>query len=87
MRIWKYTLKITDLQTVAMPPGARVLSVQMQGADPQMWALVDEQAPRRELRSFATYGTGNPIPVDADLSRFVSMYQMGPLVFHVFDAS
>jgi hypothetical protein len=86
MRIWKWTLQVTDLQQVQMPRGAQVLSVQMQGGAPQLWALVDEKA-STEPRTFATYGTGNPMPEVADYGRFVDTYQMhgGSLVFHVFE--
>ncbi len=86
MRIWKWTLQVTDLQQVQMPRGAQVLSVQTQGGAPQLWALVDEKAPA-EPRTFATYATGNPMPEVADYGRFVGTYQMhgGALVFHVFE--
>lgn len=86
MRIWKWPLQVTDLQQVQMPRGAQVLSVQMQGGAPQLWALVDEKAPA-EPRTFATYGTGNPMPEVADYGQFVGTYQMhgGSLVFHVFE--
>jgi hypothetical protein len=88
MRIWKWTMAVADLQTVEMPRGAQVLSVQMQGGAPQLWALVDEDA-RTEPRTFATYGTGNPMPEVFTHGRFVDTYQMhgGSLVFHVFDQS
>lgn len=77
---------MTDLQTVVMPRAAQVLSVQTQDGLPQLWALVDEKAPT-EQRTFAIYGTGNPMPDCADYGRFVGTYQMygGSLVFHVFE--
>mgnify|MGYP000632690592 CR=1 FL=1 len=55
MRIWKWTLNATDLQSVALPEGAKLLSVQAQGDMPQLWALVDEKA-AIEHRTFVTYG-------------------------------
>jgi hypothetical protein len=86
MRIWKWTLSKTDLQSLPMPEGAEVLSVQTQGEMPQLWALADEKAPI-VLRTFATYGTGHPIPDGDNLSFFVGTYQLrgGELVFHVFE--
>lgn len=85
MRIWKYTLKFADTQSVLMPEGAKPLSVQVQGEAPQLWALVDEKKPLA-ARTFATYGTGHPLPNDAPGS-YVGTYQMhdGALVFHVFE--
>ena len=85
MRIWKWTLQVTDLQSLALPEGAKLLAVQAQGDMPQLWALVDEKA-LIEHRTFATYGTGNPTP-DGDLGQYVGTYQThgGALVFHVFE--
>ena len=88
MRIWKWTLQVTDTQSLPMPAGAKVLGVQPQGdfpLRPQLWALVDEKAPVAD-RTFATYGTGNPMP-DGDPGKYVGTYQMhgGALVFHVFE--
>ena len=86
MRIWKWTLDVIDLQYVQMPRGAKVLSVQMQGGAPQLWALVDEKE-TQEPRAFTTYGTGHPLPEVLDYGRFVGTYQVhnGELVFHVFE--
>ena len=85
MRIWKWTLTVTDMQSLPIPEGAKLLAVQMQGDVPQLWALVDEKA-RIVHRKFATYGTGNPMP-DGDPGQYVGTYQIcgGALVFHVFE--
>ena len=85
MRIWKWTLHIEDLQSREMPVGAKLLTVQVQDGMPQLWALVDEEA-AIETRTFATYGTGNPMP-DGDPGAYVGTYQIsgGALVFHVFE--
>lgn len=86
MRIWKFNLAVTDMQCIAIPQGAKLLSVQTQRDLPQLWALVDEKAPI-EHRNFATYGTGNPMP-DVDIGGYVGTYQIqgGAFVFHVFEA-
>lgn len=57
MRIWKWKLAVTDVQTIEVPAGAKLLDVQMQGGSPSLWVLCDENAlstPRR----IAIYGTG-----------------------------
>ena len=84
MRIWKWTLNMTDVQTVEMPAGAKPLTVQLQGGMPQLWALCDERSPV-EPRLIAIYGTGNPMP--ANPGRYISTFQMagGSLVFHAFE--
>lgn len=85
-RIWKWPLEVTDLQTVSMPSGAKVLAIQTQHGQPVIWALVDESAPKVS-RVFVTYGTGYPMP-DGDLGNYVGTYQIsgGSLVFHVFES-
>lgn len=85
MVIWKWTLDVTDRQSLSIPVGAKLLTVQTQGNAPQLWALVDEEAPAVR-RTFVTYGTGHPMP-DADYGTYVGTYQIhnGELVFHVFE--
>ena len=85
MKIWKWTLEVTDLQQLPMPDGAKLLDVQIQDGMPQLWALVDEKAPIID-RAIATYGTGNPLP-DGYPGEYVGTYQIsgGAMVFHVFD--
>lgn len=85
MRIWKWTLAVKDEQTIDMPMDAKILSVQMQGESPQVWALVNEHQPRKQGRRIAIYGTGNPIP-DVP-GEYISTFQMhgGQLVFHAFE--
>lgn len=85
MKIWKYPLQVIDLQSLLIPKGAKLLTVQTQGDMPQLWTLVDEKA-QIVPRNFATYGTGNPIP-DSDPGQYVGTYQIqgGVLVFHVFE--
>ena len=84
MRIWKWALNLSDVQSVSIPKGAKLLSVQMQGDAPQLWALCDERADK-EQRHIAIYGTGNPMP-DAP-GEFISTFQThdGALVFHAFE--
>lgn len=84
MRIWKWTLASTDIQTLHLPVGAQVLTVQAQGECAQLWALCHEKA-EKEPRRFAIYGTGNPIPDEPGI--YVGTYQLmdGRLVLHVFE--
>ncbi len=88
MRIWKWTLMRADHQTITMPYDARVLTVQMQGDDLQLWALVHDQAgwPKQD-RTFSIYGTGNPIPLWP--GEYIATVQThnGSLVWHIFERS
>lgn len=55
--VWKYTLPAVQETVIRMPRSARILRVDFQGHDLQLWALVDPEMPRVERR-FALRGTG-----------------------------
>lgn len=80
--IWKYPLEVTDEQTIMVPKGGRLLTVQVQNGVPCLWALVDPVA-LKEPRTLYTYGTGHPVGV---ATAHLGSYQLdnGLLVFHVF---
>jgi len=85
MTIWKYPLKVTDIQNVEMPAGARVLSAHVQRDTICVWVLADPAADRVR-RQFRIFGTGVPvgeIPM-AEFVATVHFLRVG-LVFHVFD--
>lgn len=84
MTIWKFGAPINDKVRIQMPLGAWVVSVQIQGNAPCVWALVDETLPS-EPRDFCWRGTGHP----ADgLGRFIGTVLTAgdTLVFHLFEA-
>ena len=78
--IYKYDLK----ETVLMPEGAEILSLQMQGgSDPSLLAKVDTSRPQ-VARRFEWYETGHPISDNPGLYVGTVQTRIG-LVFHVFD--
>jgi len=85
MRIYKYTLSITDEQTVELPLGAKILSIQTQGEMPQLWALVNDLQERKQSRRIRICGTGHQIPDSP--GEYLGTFQMhdGSLVFHAFE--
>jgi hypothetical protein len=86
MVIWKFGVAAGEF-THEMPEGAAILTVQTQADEPQMWALVDPDQPRRPRR-FATLATGQPIPEElTGAMRYIGTFQLaeGGLVFHVFE--
>lgn len=91
MKIYKYRIDTpsnNDTHEVSMPRGATVLSVDAQGSEMFVWALVDpdnSSGPRR----FRIYGTGHEVPFGIlDSHEFVGTVHMAAngmrLVFHVF---
>lgn len=87
-KIFKYVLEVTDEQTLQLPVGAKVLSVQNQQGKPCLWALVDSEQPAIESVNVAMFGTGNPIE-DWQLKglSFLGTVQINWLVLHVFVSS
>lgn len=79
--IWKFLLRINDRQVVVLPHGAQMLTIQMQGHHPCLWALVDPSRPPQQ-RGIQMYGTGHPA---TDAGVYIATFQTGPLVFHVFE--
>ncbi len=82
MIIWKYTLRIADKQTVQLPADAKILTVQLQHGQPQLWILGEETAPKT-LRIIEMHGTGNQIYEDP--GQYLGTFQMETFVFHVFE--
>lgn len=92
MKIWKYTIEVTDLQHLMMPAGATLLTVQRQGKETCLWALVDDTSTDHRVRRIAIYGTGHPMPDYSPTDVYVGTFQVpieaaatSSLVFHVFD--
>jgi len=83
MKIWKYTLN-NPTNNIMMPKNAKILDVQIQHNEIQMWALVNENN-EQEQRDFSIFGTGNEIPDDP--GDYIATFQLydGKLVFHVFE--
>lgn len=82
--IWKFPLRITDAQTVAMPTGAQILTAQVQYDELQVWAIVD---PDRLLveRTFAIATTGHTLHCAPD--KYIATFQLqgGLFVGHLFE--
>jgi predicted regulator of amino acid metabolism with ACT domain len=84
-RIFKYRIKIDDLQEIQMPVGAEILTVQVQQETPCIWAMVDDDVPIMHTRRIETFGTGHAVQ-EAE-RKYIGTYQIrnGALVFHVFE--
>ena len=85
--IFKFNLETTDSQTVLMPKGAEILTIQNQHEDAELWALVDPNAPLEE-RIIEIFGTGHPVHCDMGVERkYIATYQLsgGNYIFHAFE--
>jgi hypothetical protein len=95
--IWKHPIKITDYQSVFMPEGSRLLTVQEQfshhlggigdEAPPtwQSWWMVPDTTAPAMRTEVITVGTGNPFP-RGDQWRYVctTQHQLSGLCWHFF---
>jgi hypothetical protein len=80
--IWKFPMPSWD-SSIAMPKGANVLCVQMQGNLPCLWAEVETEAPQVN-RTFAAIGTGHQLR--GGLKQYVGTVQAGDLVWHIYES-
>lgn len=85
MRILKFKLELVDIQTLELPHFSEILTVQVQGDSPQLWALCDDEQEIKVLRRIAIYGTG--MEITGSPGDYISTFQMhgGLYVFHVFE--
>lgn len=81
--IWKFPLRLTDVQTVMMPAGAEILAVGVQADGIMLWARVDPAVSERQGYNIAIVGTGHPAPDDTQ-STYIGTVMDGPYVWHVF---
>jgi len=81
--IHKYQLEIKGLQHVKMASHAKILSLQLQGGVPCIWAEVDSSNGMSQ-RTFEMYGTGHPFKDDLDRSHIGTVIIEG-LVWHYYE--
>ena len=82
--IYKYPLIIDDYQTLEMPQGAEILTIQIQKRIPCIWALVNPKQPKQK-RHIRIAGTGHS--VNDKVIEYIGTYQLygGDIIFHVFE--
>ncbi len=82
--VYKYPIIAKDYFDIAMPSGAKILTVQVQLSNPCIWALVNPDN-KAEIRRFRLAGTGHWI--NEDNLEYIGTFQIsgGSLVFHLFE--
>ena len=83
--IFKYPLMQVPEEQISLPVGAEILTVQTQGEQPCIWAMIDLNEIRYKNVTIETFGTGHKMD-DAE-RRYIGTYQInnGDYVFHVFE--
>jgi hypothetical protein len=85
--IWKTVLKATDIQTIEIPPDARILCAREQHEQICIWYWCNPDHPKMP-RTIAICGTGHPAPPSHEGGgRYLgsAFLQGGQFVFHVFE--
>lgn len=83
--IWKYPIKVTDAQTVLLPPRAEILCVGLDvTGEPSIWVRT-ERLPADVERTLYVVGTGHDLP-DGD-NRYVGSFKSasGLFMWHVWE--
>jgi len=80
MKILKYRLSGAERQTIEMPVGATILSVQVQHESICIWAEVEDYTSAG--RTFRIVGTGNEVP---EQCKYVGTVQQEPFVWHIYE--
>lgn len=85
LTVHKYPMIETGYSMVMMHDGAKVLKVQEQFGQLQLWALVDNGRPM-VCNNFRIYGTGHPInEFDLNNQKYIDTVPMSSgLVWHIF---
>jgi DNA-directed RNA polymerase subunit RPC12/RpoP len=83
-KIYKYPLPLNDEIAISMPEGSEILTVQIQGMLPYIWAIVDTDAPKT-TRYLCIRGTGHIFKGNEGKYIGTFQYNDGTLVFHVFE--
>ena len=83
-KIWKYRLEVKNQIELEIPKDALILTVQVQGDVPCMWAMVNP-ANDTEIRTFRIIGTGHSI-ADGALN-YIDTFQLqgGAFIGHLFE--
>jgi hypothetical protein len=82
MIIYKYPLRIIDVQYIKIPEFHKILHIGEQNGQLCLWALVDRIDVKREIKIYI-FGTGHLIPYDVGPYLGSVAMSMG-LVWHVF---
>lgn len=87
MTIWKYPLRLTDVQSIEMPLGAEIIAVAEQYGALCLWAWVNDDPDAKQVkRQIAIVGTGNPAPGYHEALHIGTVVTAGgSLVWHVFE--
>ncbi len=83
MKVYKWPIPLTHRFSLQMPQGSIILTAQLQGETPVIWALVDPTKPE-EQKNFALLETGQTF--DEGVLHYIATFQFvsGRSILHLF---
>jgi hypothetical protein len=87
MIIYKYPITTADEQTLTLPLGSKILSVQCINEQLYVYALVDENSVAVTMKTILVFGTGQEIEEPIPLMNYIGTVQQykGMYIWHVFE--
>ena len=87
LRVCNYTISVGDYFSLDLPVGAKILTVQVQRDEPQIWALVDPGQRSKVRHNFRGVRTGHDIKEDSDSLIYIGTFQLtgGNFISHLFE--
>ena len=82
--VYKYELPFIAAPKLAMPAGAQVLEIAVQGEDIWLWALVDREETDMVNQEFLIIGTVQPVPDNLGVEFLKTLHLPSSEVYHVF---
>jgi len=85
-RVYKYPIPEQNYFSLDLPRGAKILTVQVGGGKPQLWALVNEHTCTTK-RNFRLAETGELIQENTEELNYIDTFQQngGNYVCHLFE--
>lgn len=81
-KVFKYSIGLTDYQTIMLPMGAKIVDVSFQEGNLRLWAIVDDEQNSDQIVEVWIHGTGHE--VTAPEGTYFKSVHHGGFVWHVF---
>lgn len=83
-KIFKFPFPIRDVAEIAIQERHEILKIECQGDNAWLWAIVDANQQPDFILRLRVFGTGHPLPPDYSRQNYLTTFQQGPFVWHVF---
>lgn len=81
--IYKYIIQFGDLVAIELPLNSEILTIQFQGLQLCLWALINKQEKEKEIIHLRIYGTGHD--VSNSYGKYITTVQNNGHVWHIFN--